>query len=149
MVKVAAVQASPVWLDAKGTLDKTIALIEDAGRKDIRMLAFGEVWLPGYPFSIWLLPPMQAMEIVMRHRANAITVDGSEMRAVGAAAKRAGVQVAIGYAERGGASAERRPQRQTAGGIVHARSGRLPTASTTGSRNATSCLRSAWITTKI
>lgn len=104
MVKVAAVQASPVWLDAKGTLDKTIALIEDAGRKDIRMLAFGEVWLPGYPFSIWLLPPMQAMEIVMRHRANAITVDGSEMRAVGEAAKRAGVQVAMGYAERGGAS---------------------------------------------
>jgi aliphatic nitrilase len=104
MVKVAAVQASPVWLDAKGTLDKTIALIEDAGRQDIRMLAFGEVWLPGYPFSIWLLPPMKAMGVVMRHRTNAIERDGPEMRAIGEAAKRHGVQVALGYAERGGAT---------------------------------------------
>ncbi|MGB3555970.1 MAG: carbon-nitrogen hydrolase family protein [Jannaschia sp.] len=104
MVKVAAVQASPVWLDAQGTLEKTIAMIEDAGRQDIRMLAFGEVWLPGYPFSIWLLAPMKAMEVVMRHRANAIAVDDPEMRAIGDAARRNGVHVSLGYAERGGSS---------------------------------------------
>lgn len=104
MTKVAAVQAAPVWLDAQGTLDKTIALIEDAGRQDIELLAFGETWLPGYPFSIWLLAPMKAMELVMRHRANAITVDGPEMRAIGQAAKRAGTHVALGYAERDGTS---------------------------------------------
>lgn len=100
MTKVAAVQASPVWMDAKGTLEKTIALIEDAGRQDIELLAFGEVWLPGYPFSVWLQPPMVSMEIVMAHRANAITVDGPEMRAVGEAAKRAGTWVMLGFAER-------------------------------------------------
>ncbi|MDP5366856.1 MAG: carbon-nitrogen hydrolase family protein [Paracoccaceae bacterium] len=100
MTKVAAVQAAPVWMDAKGTLDKTIALIEDAGRRDIELLAFGEVWLPGYPFTIWLQPPMVSMEIVMAHRANAITVDGPEMRAVGEAAKRAGTWVMLGFAER-------------------------------------------------
>jgi len=104
MVKVAAVQASPVWLDAKGTLDKTIAMIEDAGRQDIRLLAFGEVWLPGYPFSIWLMAPMKAMEVVMRHRMNAIEADGPEMRAIGEAAGKAGIHVSLGYAERGGAS---------------------------------------------
>lgn len=100
MTKVAAVQAAPVWMDAKGTLDKTIALIEDAGRQDIELLAFGEVWLPGYPFTIWLQPPMAAMEIVMAHRMNAITLDGPEMRAVGEAAKRAGTWVMLGFAER-------------------------------------------------
>lgn len=100
MTKVAAVQAAPVWMDAKGTLEKTIALIEDAGRQDIELLAFGEVWLPGYPFTIWLQPPMAAMEIVMAHRLNAITVDGPEMRAVGEAAKRAGAWVMLGFAER-------------------------------------------------
>ncbi|MGY6534984.1 MAG: carbon-nitrogen hydrolase family protein [Pararhodobacter sp.] len=100
MTKVAAVQAAPVWMDAKGTLDKTIAIIEDAGRQDIQLLAFGEVWLPGYPFTIWLQPPMVAMEIVMAHRANAITVDGPEMKAVGEAAKRAGTWVMLGFAER-------------------------------------------------
>ncbi len=104
MVKVAAVQASPVWLDAQGTLDKTISLIEEAGKKDVKLIAFGEVWLPGYPFSIWLLPPMQAMEIVMRHRMNAITVDGPEMRAIGEAARKAGTYVMLGFAERDGGS---------------------------------------------
>ncbi|MEL6467539.1 MAG: carbon-nitrogen hydrolase family protein [Pseudomonadota bacterium] len=104
MVKIAAVQASPVWLDAKGTLDKTIALIEEAGRKDVKLIAFGEVWLPGYPFSIWLLPPMQAMDVVMRHRAAAITLDGPEMRAIGDAAAKAGTYVMLGFAERDGGS---------------------------------------------
>ncbi|WP_018698117.1 carbon-nitrogen hydrolase family protein [Amorphus coralli] len=100
MVKVAAVQAAPVWMDAKGTLDKTIALIEEAGRQDIELLAFGEVWLPGYPFTIWLTPPMAAMDVVMAHRMNAITLDGAELKAIGEAAARAGTWVVMGFAER-------------------------------------------------
>ncbi|MEM7709682.1 MAG: carbon-nitrogen hydrolase family protein [Pseudomonadota bacterium] len=104
MVKVAAVQAAPVWLDAKGTLDKTIALIEDAGRQDIEMIAFGETWLPGYPFSIWFLPVMKSMGVVMRHRTNAVERNGPEMRAISEAARAAGTYVTLGYAERSGAS---------------------------------------------
>ncbi|WP_171136350.1 carbon-nitrogen hydrolase family protein [Ruegeria sp. HKCCC1038] len=100
MVKVAAVQAAPVWLDAKGTLDKTIALIEEAGKQDVKLIAFGEVWLPGYPYSIWFVPPMAGMDVVMRHRMNAIEVDGPEMKAIGEAAKAAGTHVMTGYAER-------------------------------------------------
>jgi nitrilase len=100
MIKVAAVQAAPVWMDAQGTLDKTIALIDEAGRQGIRLLAFGEVWLPGYPFTIWLQPPMVSMEIVMAHRANAVTLDGPELRAVGEAARRNGMWVMLGFAER-------------------------------------------------
>lgn len=100
MVKVAAVQAAPVWMDAKGTLEKTIAIIEDAGRRGVRLLAFGEVWLPGYPFTIWLQPPLAAMGTVMAHRANAIEARGPEMRALGEAARRAGTWVMLGFAER-------------------------------------------------
>lgn len=100
MVKVAAVQAAPVWMDAKGTLEKTIALVEEAGRQDVGLVAFGEVWLPGYPFTIWLQPPMAAMELVMAHRANAIEARGPEMRAVGEAARRARCWVMMGFAER-------------------------------------------------
>ncbi len=99
-IKVAAVQAAPVWMDAQGTLDNTIALIEEAGQKDVKLIAFGEVWLPGYPFTIWLQPPMVAMDVVMQHRMNAITTDGPEMRAVQNAAARAGTWVMLGFAER-------------------------------------------------
>ncbi|WP_230374266.1 carbon-nitrogen hydrolase family protein [Pontivivens ytuae] len=83
-----------------GHARQTIALIEEAGRQDVRLVGFGEVWLPGYPFTIWLQPPMAAMDVVMAHRANAITVDGPEMKAIGEAAARAGTWVMLGFAER-------------------------------------------------
>ncbi len=100
MIRVAAVQAAPVWLEAKGTLEKTIALIEEAGRNNVKLLGFGESWLPGYPITIFMKPPMVSMEIVIQYRKNAIAVDGPEMKAIGQAAKRAGTWVMLGYAER-------------------------------------------------
>ncbi|WP_342076830.1 carbon-nitrogen hydrolase family protein [Yoonia sp. SS1-5] len=100
MTKIAAVQAAPEWLDAKGTTDKTIALIEQAGRQDIRLLGFGESWLPGYPHMIFLHPPMETMPMVMKYRENAICIDGPEMKAIREACERAGVWVMLGFAER-------------------------------------------------
>lgn len=49
-VRVGAVQAEPAWIDLQGSVDKTITLIEDAGRKGINVLGFPEVWIPGYPW---------------------------------------------------------------------------------------------------
>ena len=43
---------------------------------------------------------MVAMDIVMRHRMNAITTDGPEMKAIQDAAKRADCWVMLGFAER-------------------------------------------------
>ena len=50
MIRVGAVQAEPVWLDLQGGVDKTVALIEDAGRIGINVLGFPDVWIPGYPW---------------------------------------------------------------------------------------------------
>lgn len=100
MVKVAAVQAAPVWMDAKGTLEKTLTIIEDAAGKGVQLVAFGEVWLPGYPFTIWLQAPMVAMDVVMKHRVNAITLDGPEMAAICEAARAHRIWVMMGFAER-------------------------------------------------
>lgn len=50
IIRVGAVQAEPVWLDLQGGVDKTVALIEEAGRKGINVLGFPEVWIPGYPW---------------------------------------------------------------------------------------------------
>ena len=38
--KVAAVQASPVFLDANATIDKTIALMEEAAKNGAKVIAF-------------------------------------------------------------------------------------------------------------
>jgi aliphatic nitrilase len=47
--KAAVVQAEPVWLDADATIDKSIALIEEAARAGAQLIAFGETFIPGYP----------------------------------------------------------------------------------------------------
>jgi len=50
IVKVGAVQAEPVWLDLQGSVDKTISLIQQAGKNGVNVLGFPEVWIPGYPW---------------------------------------------------------------------------------------------------
>jgi len=48
-VRVGAVQAEPAWLDLQGGVEKTIALIQQAGKDGVNVLGFPEVWLTGYP----------------------------------------------------------------------------------------------------
>ena len=49
-VRVAAVQAEPVWNDLEGGVQKVISIIEEAGAKGANVLGFPEVFLPGYPW---------------------------------------------------------------------------------------------------
>lgn len=44
--KVAVVQAAPVWLDLDGTVDKSIALIDEAAANGAKLIAFPEVLSP-------------------------------------------------------------------------------------------------------
>ncbi|WP_443193040.1 carbon-nitrogen hydrolase family protein [Novosphingobium sp. KACC 22771] len=98
--KAAAVQAAPEFLDLAGTVDKTIALIEQAAQQDVKLLAFPEAWLPGYPFWSWLGSQAWGMQFVGRYHANSIERDGPEMEAIAAAAARAGMTVVLGTSER-------------------------------------------------
>jgi predicted amidohydrolase len=47
MVKVAAVQAAPVFLDLEGSLHKALGLIEKAAAEGARLLVFPEAFPPG------------------------------------------------------------------------------------------------------
>ncbi|MEO0975310.1 MAG: nitrilase-related carbon-nitrogen hydrolase, partial [Pseudomonadota bacterium] len=49
---VALVQAPPVYLNLEASVERAVALIEQAAAKGAWLTAFGETWLPGYP--VWL-----------------------------------------------------------------------------------------------
>jgi aliphatic nitrilase len=104
IVRVAAVQAAPVWLDKEKSVDKAIALIEQAAADGAQLVAFGESWLPGFPFWIWLGTPAWGSDFFVELHQNAVEVDGPELRAIRDTARRTGVEVVLGATEREGGS---------------------------------------------
>lgn len=102
--KVAVVQAAPVFLDLSGSVRKAVQLIDEAAAAGARLVAFPEVWIPGYPWWIWLGTPLWGMQFVPRYHANSMRVDGPEMDSIREAARRGRINVLIGYSEIDGAS---------------------------------------------
>ncbi|HKT52907.1 MAG TPA: carbon-nitrogen hydrolase family protein [Caulobacteraceae bacterium] len=100
LLKVAAVQAAPAFLDLEKGVEKTIALIEEAAAAGAKLIAFPECWLPGYPFWAWLDAPAWGMQFVGRYFEASMTADGPEAQRIAAAAAANGVWVVLGYSER-------------------------------------------------
>ncbi|RZU62670.1 carbon-nitrogen hydrolase family protein [Zhihengliuella halotolerans] len=103
-IRVAAVQAEPVWLDAKATVEKTIALIAEAAAGGADLLAFPETWIPGYPVFLWSYPVYLQQEFVARYHANSLTVSGEQMARIREAAAEHSITVVLGYSEKSGGS---------------------------------------------
>lgn len=98
--KLSAIQAAPVLFDKEASTEKACALIEKAGMDGADFAAFGECWLPGYPF--WIESGVQDLtwEASAAFLENAVDLDGPEVDALCAAARTAGTDVVIGVAER-------------------------------------------------
>ncbi|WP_170754300.1 carbon-nitrogen hydrolase family protein [Ruegeria lacuscaerulensis] len=105
-MKVAAVQAAPVFLDPQASTDKLIALLRDTASSGAELVVFPEVFLSGYP--VWLRAPSVAHNdelLKIGHVAylkSAITTDGPEIAAICAEATDLGVAVMTGIVERAG-----------------------------------------------
>lgn len=52
-VRVAVAQYEPEWLDLAGSVKKVCSIISEAASKGAKILAFSEVFIPGYPAWIW------------------------------------------------------------------------------------------------
>lgn len=53
IIRAAVVQAEPVWYDLEGTVNKTCQLVTEAASNGAQIVAFPELWIPGYPTWIW------------------------------------------------------------------------------------------------
>src|ERR1700730_1991302 len=56
----AAVQASPVYMDRKATIEKARRLIVEVASKGAKLVAFPEAFVPGYPYWNWIDIPFAA-----------------------------------------------------------------------------------------
>ncbi|MHA6288200.1 carbon-nitrogen hydrolase family protein [Maricaulis sp. CAU 1757] len=98
-ITIAAIQAAPVLFDREASLDKACDLIRQAAAGGARLAAFGETWLPGYPFFIEApLSPLW-WEAAALYLENAIQVPGPETETLCRVARQAGIDVVIGVAE--------------------------------------------------
>lgn len=102
--KAAVVQAAPVFLNLQATVDKAIALIDEAAAKGAKLIAFPETWIPGYPFWIWLGSPAWGMQFVQRYHDNSLQSGSSQEEQLCQAAKRNKIYVVMGHSEKIGGS---------------------------------------------
>jgi aliphatic nitrilase len=102
--KVAAVQAAPEFLDLGKGIDKAIGFIEQAAAAGAKLIAFPEVWLPGYPWWIWLDSPAWGMQFVQRHFENALVIGSPQWQRLCDAAAQNDIFVVLGFCERAGGS---------------------------------------------
>lgn len=106
VLKIAAVQAAPVFLDPNASTDKLISLLREAAAKGAELIAFPEVFLSGYP--VWL----RARDVAhndellkigyVEYLKSAISTDGPQIAAIAKEANALGVAVYFGIVERSG-----------------------------------------------
>jgi aliphatic nitrilase len=99
--KAAAVQTSPVFLNADKTIDKAITFIKEAAENGAQLIAFPEVFVSGYPYWNWIMTPVQGSKWYEKLYKSAITADGSEVKRICAAAKEFNIHIVIGINEKG------------------------------------------------
>ena len=102
--RAAAVQAAPVFLDLDATVNKSIDLIRQAASKGASLIAFPELFIPGYPWHVWLDSPAGAMRYTQQYFDNSLHYDSPEAARLAEAAKVNSIMVVMGLSERDAAS---------------------------------------------
>jgi nitrilase len=99
-VRVAAVQAAPVFLDLAASLDKAVTLIAAAAAQGARLVVFPEAFLPAWPAWVDEVLPGEDRAWHLRLLEQSVVVPGPVTARLGEAARDAGVHVVMGVNER-------------------------------------------------
>jgi nitrilase len=99
-VKVAAIQAAPVFLDLEASLQKALRLIEKAAADGAELLVFPEAFLPAWPAWVDEVLPGEDQAWHLRLLEQSVVVPGPVTERLGAAARAAGVHLVMGVDER-------------------------------------------------
>ncbi|MCD0470380.1 nitrilase-related carbon-nitrogen hydrolase [Flavobacterium sp. JAS] len=102
VLKVAAVQISPVLYSREGTVEKVVNKILELGKKGVQFATFPETIVPYYPYFSFLQAPFAMAKEHQRLLEESVTIPSAATDAIGNAAKEANMVVSIGVNERDG-----------------------------------------------
>lgn len=101
--RLAAIQASPWYIDLDASVEKACSLIVEAASQGASLAVFPEAFLPAYPLWVWFIPPGHThplRELYAELHANSVAIPGPATERLGEAAADCGIAVAMGVNER-------------------------------------------------
>lgn len=102
MVRVAAAQMAPVWLDRDATVEKVAGRILEAGQNGAQLVAFPETVIPGYPYWALVLDPLSTRAFNRELFHQAVEIPSPATERLAAAARAAHCYAVVGMNERAG-----------------------------------------------
>jgi predicted amidohydrolase len=102
-IRVAAIQATPVILDAQATVDKTVRLLNEAADDGVQLAVLPETFVPIYPSWAWAhgaLTFAQGDELWERLWQNSVDAGGPHVERIAAVCRERGIHCVIGVNER-------------------------------------------------
>jgi nitrilase len=100
LLRVAAVQAAPVFLNREATIAKAAGLMSQAAGNGAQLVVFPESFVPCYPVWLWAGRADVEADAFSRLYANAVDVPGADTASLAEAARSNSVAVVIGVTER-------------------------------------------------
>lgn len=98
--RVAAVQASPEYMDRKATTEKTCRLVRQAAGEGADVVGFPETFIPGYPYWNWVNAPIDGYDWYKRYRRESVDVPGPEVDQLKSVADETDTTLVVGITER-------------------------------------------------
>ena len=103
VIKIATVQAAPVFLNKEKTVEKACKLILQAGMKGAKLVVFPETFVSAYPDWVWIVPNSKAKmlnDLYSELVQNSLTIPDKLTSKLCNAARQAKINVAIGVNEK-------------------------------------------------
>ncbi len=100
--KVAAVSATPVFMNREATVEKACALIDEAAGQGSELIVFPETFIPTYPMWVWEIPASEGgmmAELQAELVEQSVEIPGPATDRLCEAARRVGVHVVMGVNE--------------------------------------------------
>jgi len=104
ITKAAVAHVAPIFMNKAQTVAKAISLIEEAAKHGAQLVTFPESFIPGFPIWLALWAPIDNHDLFKKIVDESVYVDGPEIKAISAAAKKNNIFVSVGISEKSHAS---------------------------------------------